>query len=305
MQTSHTTTVDRLSTVIDSFLETARAEGLLSGESPRKYRQALMTFIKVMGDLPIQDITLETFVNLKRQLLQTGSGPSHINGVVYAVKRLLHYCHRHRGLSTCDLSEIRPLRVPRRAVTYLTSDELDQFMSAIRIQYRSGQPDRHGLCFRTLVEVLAATGMRISEALSLDRTAMDSRDHEAKIVGKGGKERTVFFSERAMRWLRRYCDSRTDRDAALFLSARSGRRLERHEAQRMCHICAKRSGITKRVTLHTLRHTFATTLLRNGCPIGHIQGLLGHERLETTCRYYLGVLDNKELKKAHERFLDW
>jgi site-specific recombinase XerD len=67
---------------------------------------------------------------------------------------------------------------------------------------------------------------------------------------------------------------------------------------------ARRSGIEKHVTLHVLRHTFATTLLKNGCPIGHIQGMLGHDRLETTCRYYLGLLNEQDLKKAHERFLE-
>jgi integrase/recombinase XerD len=203
------------------------------------------------------------------------------------------------------LANLKTLKIPRRAVVHLTQDELEQFMASIKVHHRSGRLNLPGLCFRALAEVLAGTGMRISEALALDMAAVNWRDHDARIIGKGGKQRKVFFSERAIRWLKRHLEDRSDHSPPLFVSARTGRRLAQHEAQRMCRAAVQRSGLQKRVTLHVLRHTFATTLLRNGCPIGHIQGLLGHERLETTCRYYLGLLDERDLKKAHERFLDW
>ena len=147
--------------------------------------------------------------------------------------------------------------------------------------------------------------VRISEALALDIQAVNWKEHEAKVIGKGNKERAVYFNDRAMRWLRRYLELRSDRNPALFANARSRTRMTRFDAERRCRKVRQKTEIQKTVTLHVLRHTFATTLLKNGCPIGHIQGLLGHERLETTCRYYLGLIDNQELKKAHDRFARW
>lgn len=291
-----------ISGVLDAFLRTARAERSLTGESVRKYRDAIQCFINTVGDMPVQDITVQTSNELKARLTERGSGPSHINVILYALKRLLNYCRTVMQMPVLEPTAIDVLRVPRREVIYLTPDECETFLNSVRPQQRNGKMNLHTLGFRALVEVLADTGMRISEALSLNVTSINWSEREAKIVGKGDKERLVFFSDRAIRWLRRYLDARQDRKSALFVRGRTGRRLTRDEAARMCRRYAKRCGVTKPITLHILRHTFATNLLRNGCALGHIRGLLGHERLETTCRYYLGIVDSQELKRAHERY---
>lgn len=292
-----------VSQVVESFLRAASGQRTLNGESVRKYREAIHYFVRTLGDALVRDITPATLVEFQCGRSEANVGPSHINGVVYAVKRLVEYC-RSLGMDVADLSSIRPLTVPRRTVGYLTEGEFDQLVSAIGIHRRNGEVNSHAFCFRALVEVLAGSGMRLSEALALDRQGIRWNDQEAKIVGKGGKERTVFFTDRALRWLRRYIESRIDRNPAIFVTGLTKKRLTRHEAERLCRKYVARARLVKRVTLHTLRHTYATTLLRNGCPIGHIKGLLGHERLETTCRFYLGVMQDSELKQAHRRFLD-
>lgn len=294
----------RLSAMLEPFLKSAVADQALTGESVPKYRSAIKNFVKTMGDLRIEKVSPDTFIDLKTRLRERGAGPSFTNTVIHAVKRLVAYSGR-RGLAVADLEHVTFLRVPRRSVIYLTQEESEQFIACIKIRNRTGDANATGMCFRALIETLAGTGMRISEALSLNISDIDWKNHEATIIGKGGKERRVFFSERAIRWLRRDLDQRRDRNPALFVTARSHRRLRRHEAERLCRIVARRCGLPKRVSLHVLRHTFATTLLRNGCPVGHIQGLLGHERLETTCRYYLGLISQADLKRAHEHFLDW
>ncbi len=293
-----------MSQVVDSFIDTARTERTLTGETLPKYRASIARFIRTVGDPLVSEVNPNTFLDLKQKLVARGAGASYINGVVHAMKGLLNHCRHQLHLPVVDLSAVRVMRVPRRAVVYLTADELEQFIAAIKIHNRTGHVNATGLCFRTLVEVLAGTGMRVSEALILDVPTVDWKNHEARIIGKGGKQRTIFFTERAVRWLLKYLDFRQARTGPLFVSSRSGQRLTRHEAQRLCRTYARRSGIEKHVTLHVLRHTFATTLLKNGCPIGHIQGMLGHDRLETTCRYYLGLLNDQDLKKAHERFLE-
>ncbi|MEK9138254.1 MAG: tyrosine-type recombinase/integrase, partial [Bacteroidota bacterium] len=294
----------RVSSVVDSFINTARTERTLTGESLPKYRASIACVIRTVGDPLVGEVNWNTFLDLKQKLIARRAGPSYINGVIHALKGLLNHCRHQLGLPVADFSTVRVMRVPRRAVIYLTTDELEQFISTIKIQHRTGRVNSAGLCFRTLVEVLAGTGMRVSEALMLDISTIDWKGHDARIIGKGGKQRTIFFTESAVRWSSRYLEFRHAHAGPLFVSSRSGQRLTRHEAQRLCRIHARRSGIGKHVTLHVLRHTFATTLLKNGCPIGHIQGMLGHDRLETTCRYYLGLLNDQDLKKAHERFLE-
>jgi len=144
--------------------------------------------------------------------------------------------------------------------------------------------------------------MRISELLSLDRDRIDFSRREARIIGKGNKERTVFFTVRALSWFSKYLETRQDTHPALFVRQDGLERLKQPDVWRPFVRYRKLAGINKRVTPHLLRHTAATQLLFNGCPIGHIKEILGHERLETTCRYYLG-LDHRAAKLAHERYL--
>jgi integrase/recombinase XerD len=159
-----------------------------------------------------------------------------------------------------------------------------------------------GLRFRALVETLLGSAMRIGEALSLDRKQIDFHSGEAPIIGKGNKQRTVFFTRRALEWIVRYLAARTDSHPALFVTQTGESRLSRADIWRPFTRYRKLAGITKRVTPHLLRHTAATQLLFNGCPVNHIKEILGHERLETTCRYYLG-LDRRAAKQALNHYL--
>jgi site-specific recombinase XerD len=153
------------------------------------------------------------------------------------------------------------------------------------------------------VEVLLGTGMRISEATSIKRTTLNLETGEARIVGKGNKERTVFFTPRALSWVKEYLTRRSDQCDALFMSTRT-RPLRGEVATTWFRRFRHQAGIKKRITPHMLRHTVATTLLFNGCPIGHIKEILGHENLLTTCKYYLGT-DKRAAKEAHMKYLDY
>ena len=208
------------------------------------------------------------------------------------------------GIPALDPHNVRVPRIPRRDVLYLTKSEIEAFVNGIIAPNEAwSTASISRLRFRALVEVLLGTGARISEALSLTRDSIDADRKEAKIIGKGNKERVLFFSDRALLWLQRYLSTRRDDEKAVFVTTRGApRRLERQAIKRQFKAYQLRAGITKKVTPHILRHTMATTLLFNGCPIGHIKDILGHERLETTCRYYLG-LDKRAARHAHENFL--
>jgi site-specific recombinase XerD len=159
-----------------------------------------------------------------------------------------------------------------------------------------------GLRFRALVEVLLGSALRIGEVLSLKREEIDFRSREVKVVGKGNKERIAFLTERAILWLKAYLEHRADDHPSLFVTIDGKRQLLRTDIWRYFDRHRKLAKLSKPVRPHILRHTAATQLLFNGCPVGHIKEILGHSRLETTCRYYLG-LDRRAAKAAHQKYL--
>lgn len=138
--------------------------------------------------------------------------------------------------------------------------------------------------------------------LSLKREQIDFVHREVKVVGKGNKERVAFLTERAITWLTSYLEQRTDCHPSLFATIDGQRELKRTDIWRYFDRHRKLAKLTKPVRPHILRHTAATQLLFNGCPVGHIKEILGHSRLETTCRYYLG-LDRRAAKEAHQKYL--
>ena len=154
-----------------------------------------------------------------------------------------------------------------------------------------------------LVEALLGTGMRISEALSIRRTSLNIETGEAKIIGKGNRERVIFFTPRALSWTKEYLNRRHDESEWLFTQP-NGQALGYDTVRFSFRYVRGKADLAKKVTAHILRHTCATILLFNGCPIGHIKEILGHERLITTCQYYLGV-DKKAAKDAHRKFLQF
>jgi len=235
---------------------------------------------------------------------QRSCGEARVAGVLNALRSLLRFCRDVLGLQALDPRLVRVPRIPRREVVYLTKEEVEQFLSVIIGPGESIEKVPVGrVRFRALVEVLLGTGARISEVLSLDRSDIDFERKQAKIIGKGRKQRVLFFTDRALEWLGQYLARRRDDDSPLFVSRGvPARRLTYEVAKNLFRAANKRARLRKKVTSHILRHTMATTLLFNGCPIGHIKELLGHERLDTTCRYYLAV-DIRAARAAHQTFL--
>jgi site-specific recombinase XerD len=291
-----------LSEAVPPFLDYARAELQFRPQSISKYRDSLRHVGAILGDRPVTGYSKADVTAVKAHLLARGLSVSRQVSFLSALKRLLTFCRDEHGLAVMDPEAIAMPRRPRREVAYLTADEVDRFAGSIRTATLEGRTSVAGLRFRALVEVLLGSAMRIGEALSLQRSDVDFAAREARVVGKGDKQRVAFFTERALSWLRRYLDTRTDDNPALFARQDGRGPLRQPDIWRPFTRYRRLSGINKRITPHLLRHTAATQLLFNGCPIGHIKEILGHERLETTCRYYLG-LDHSAAQRAHEQFL--
>lgn len=294
--------VESLTAVSRQFMEYARVELQFRPQTLERYEYCLRRLERSWGNLPVTEISQGHIAAIKSEMLARENSVAWQIVMLASTKRLLMFCQDQLSLPVIDPQSVHIPRRPRREVLYLTVDEVERFVSVIPLVTEKNQPHYSGLRFRALVETLLGTAMRIGEALSLNRTDVDFERHEARVIGKGNKERTVFFSSRALYWLNRYLQIRDDPSNPLFVCRDQKSRLARTDIWRPFARYRKLAGLNKPVRPHLLRHTAATQLLFNGCPVGHIKEILGHERLETTCRYYLG-LDNRQAKAALQKYL--
>ncbi len=301
-----TSTPLTLSGLLPGLVAYLTSERRFSAGTVCKYHENILWIIRHRGDAAVAEIDFQWIVSIKSHLISNGAGSSRVAGITYALKNALIFARDVLSVSVMNVELIRAPGAPRRQVVYLTSDEYNEFAEAIPLYTGFGRQRLSQFCFRALVETLAATGMRISEALSLNINSVDLSKGEAVIIGKGNKQRTVFFTERSLTWINRYLALRDDANQPLF-TGRNGRRL----LVTSVHAMFERTNatvlarISKRVTPHILRHTAATNLLQRGCPVGHIKEILGHQNLETTCRFYLGQLTKAEVRRAFDTYMSY
>jgi len=288
----------KMSALIDDFLEYAQYELNFSPKTVIKYRESLGWFVRDIGDKNVSEIDVQDFVRLKKMMMKRGVGQSRVASVVFATRSFVNYCRNFLKINTLDPKQIRPPRIKNREVIFLDKEEIETFLATIETKRMND------LRFRAVVETILGTGMRISEVLSLTRKQINWKDKEAKIIGKGNKERRVFFTDRALEWIRKYLEKRIDTHEAVFITSGDPRRLTTGDIWRFFKRHRIKSKINKKITPHILRHTVATNLVFNGCPIIHVKEILGHEKLDTTCKYYLGV-DKEKAKQAHKQYLDF
>lgn len=191
-----------------------------------------------------------------------------------------------------------------KEVRFLTLEQLQKLFAAPDVSTAGGLRDR------AILETFFSTGMRISELVSLNRDQIqpslrsNSNELELSIVGKGGKARTVYFSERALAWIKKYLDKRNDNEGALFINYRSrkdaSRRLSPRYIEKMINRYAILAGLPSSTTPHVMRHTFATDLLNQGVDIRILQELLGHRSITATQIY--AHVTNKKLRDVHRAF---
>lgn len=187
--------------------------------------------------------------------------------------------------------QIKPPKKVQRSPKALTIEEMEMIREAC-VTPRE----------RALVEVLYATGGRLSEVQKMNRGDIDFQAMSVLVIGKGNNERPVYFSFKAMYHLKKYLMRRTDDVSALFITERQPyRRLSARGIQREVKIIADRSEVKKNVHPHIFRHTFATLMLNNGADLVAVQGLLGHVDPATT-QIYASMTDERR-KQSHKQYL--
>lgn len=199
------------------------------------------------------------------------------------------------------------VELPKMVVPEVTFLEPDEYQLMLAQTQSSRLQDRRD---RAILECLFSTGLRVSELCRLNRNKLNLERGEVTVRGKGRKERLVFLDERAVDAINDYLAARDDMDDAVFIRHRptaqdtvdvaAPKRLTPRSIQRIVAKRAAAAGITKTITPHTLRHSFATDLLRNGADVRAVQDLLGHASITTTQRYT--HVTNQRLREVHRSY---
>jgi site-specific recombinase XerD len=201
-------------------------------------------------------------------------------------------------IKTLPPEKIELAKIPERQVNFLEAEEIEQLLN-----FKTSDSLRR-LRDKAILELLFSTGLRVSELANLKRADINLKKDEFSVRGKGGKIRPIFTSARAREAIKSYLDRRADPETALFVSIPKNKAaltpLTPRSIERMIKKYAIRAGITKKITPHTLRHSFATDLLMNGADIRSVQAMLGHSSITTT-QIYTHITD-RQLREVHQAF---
>lgn len=219
-----------------------------------------------------------------------------------ALRMLLVFFHE-RNIKSLPTEMVKlPKERRERLVKFLNGVQVERLCEAVNLSSDSGLRDR------AILESLFSTGLRVAELVALDRKqfegASSEPDFELSIIGKGGYPRTVYFSERAFYWLKKYISARRDDEDPLFIRYKGPHveslRLSTHAVEDIVQKYAKKAGLPFLATPHTLRHSFATDLLTQGVDLRSVQEFLGHRNIATT-QVYTHVT-SKRLREIHRKF---
>lgn len=306
-----------ISDLINDFLESLEIEKGRSTKTTENYGLYLARFFELIAqDFPEgatikpSDLTPELLRKFRLRLNRFDDNQNHerLSALtqsyhLIALRGFLKYLAK-RGIHSLDPSLVDLPHAAKKQVTFLHFDEVERLLSEIPIDTETGLRDR------AIIELLFSGGLRVSELCSLNRDSINLTRREFMVRGKGKKDRPIFIDQTTADHLEEYLNARNDTLPALFLNNSSNqnipdtsgdfRRLSPRSIERIIQKYARLAGITKHVTPHTLRHSFATDLLMNGADLRSVQSLLGHANIATT-QIYTHITD-PHLKEVHEKF---
>ena len=297
-----------MSELILDYIEHLEVEGGRSAKTAENYRLYLERFVQFTNDIAVDKITpeivrkyrlwLNRFKNDNDDELATITQGYHL----IALRGFLGYLSK-RDITSLSPDKIELPKIARKQVSFLHYDEVARLLEGIPLDTEQGLRDR------AIVELLFSSGLRVSELANLNRDHVNTKRREFMVRGKGQKDRPVFIGEAAAERVNDYLAARLDNLPPLFLSysrnntvSNKGdyRRLTPRSIQRIINKYARLAGITKHVSPHTMRHSFATDLLMNGADLRSVQSMLGHSNISTT-QVYTHVTD-EHLREVYEKF---
>jgi site-specific recombinase XerD len=292
------------------YLEIERGRSIKTIENYDRYLSRFLAYAQASSPKGITEEGVREYrLWLNRQSVSPkGAGRETLkkktqNYYLIALRAFLKFL-RKRGIESLSPERIELAKVPERSLDLITSAELERLLKAPEEALKKEQhPWKRQVLLRdkAILEFFFSTGLRVSELCALDADLDLSRD-ELSVRGKGEKVRVVFLAPEAKEAVRAYLKARTDMEEALFIDGRQKKphRISPRDVQRHIKTYAARAGITRKVTPHVLRHSFATDLLENGADLRSVQALLGHANIATT-QVYTHVTD-KHLREVHKTF---
>jgi len=278
-----------------AFLRHLSVERNASAHTLRSYRSDLTEFQRFLAGQDVAGLAAADGRTVRAWLASLharGLDPASIGRKLAALRSCSRFLVRRGVMEHNHARDVRGPRQPRKLVSFLPIDEAAQLVAGRAIAGATRPRDV------AILELLYASGLRVSELSGLDLDALDRPDRSVRVLGKGRKERIVPYGEHAARALDTWLGVRGEQPGPLFTNPR-GRRLTVRSIYTVVRRAARVAGITRPVSPHTLRHTFATHLLDNGADLRMIQELLGHSRLSTTQRYTHVAAD--QLMKVYDR----
>lgn len=300
---------------INDFLDYCEIERGLATRTQENYHQYLKVFeswlvnSKNKSLLP-HKLTAKNVSDYRIYLARSYKDPQHAEPLqrvtqhyyLVALRGLLNYFAK-KDIEALPSSKVElPKDAREKNIKFLEVHQLKKLLEIPDTEKIGGLRDR------AIMETLFSTGLRIAEMVALDKKQVHFRDPilEIRITGKGGTVRTVYFSNRALSWIKKYIKERDDFDEALFASHHIGvkkldsRRLSVRSVENAIKKYSARAGLPISVTPHTLRHSYATDLLTNGADLREVQEFLGHKNISTTQIYT--HITNKRLKNIHHKY---
>lgn len=287
------------------YLEIEKNRSIKTIENYRHYLKRFLEFSKIKDPEEITNDLIRRYRLYLNRLIITNSKKNASfskltqNYHLIALRGFLKYLAK-RNIKSLAAEQIELAKVSRREIEFLEQEELLRLIEAPKGKGFINLRDR------AILELLFSTGLRVSELCNLNRDDINLKKGEFAVKGKGNKIRVVFLSERAKNALKQYLEKRTDINDALFIRKKKQKnekenlRLTPRTIQRLIKKYAARAGIPKKITPHTIRHSFATDLLRSGADLRSVQALLGHSNISTT-QIYTHYTD-KTLKEIHKRY---
>ncbi len=286
---------------LEAFLDYLKVEKGLSSNSISAYGHDIKKYIEFLknrkivriGDIQRKDI-MDFFFSLRGKI-----SPSSISRCLSSVKSFHKFLLRERITSSDPADLIETPKVGKKIPDVLTFEEVSNLLKAPSLRTPQGLRDR------AILELMYASGMRVSEISGLRVADLNLDVGFVKCKGKGAKERIVPLGKAAEKFLRRYLDEvrprlLRGRSSEFLFLAQGGRRLSRQSIWKMIKKMVVKARIRKKVTPHTLRHSFATHLLERGADLRSVQEMLGHSSITTTQIYT--HINRMRLKEIHSRF---
>jgi site-specific recombinase XerD len=311
----------KISKYLIDFLEHLEIERNRSEKTVQNYDFYLKRFVEWLGEDTPEAITAEKVRKYRlwlNRLVDVHGEPLKKNTQNYhliAIRSFLKYLAK-RDIKTLSPDKIELMKMPDREVSFIDGSDLNRLLEAPLKNIdniTNGKLIAHR--DKAILELLFSTGLRVSELTKIKIENINLKKDEFSISGKGKKIRIVFLSEQSKYWIKKYLELRKDMNPYLFVShdkrttSSSTKKSNLEDdfkpitprtVQRIVQKYAKKAGITKEVTPHTLRHSFATDLLQNGADIRSVQSMLGHSSITTT-QIYTHITD-KQLMGVHKKF---